>query len=861
MKERIKAFFSAIAVMAILTYFFNVLEESVINLDSVTQGFKTFKGVIFVFMVFVLALSTFVYHLGRWIWHADHINRKSQHVKLLGSIMLLLWAIGWLLFIQAFMFFAPCYRFVTAELLLRSAIASLDLFMLDIDSNILDGIKHCPMLKGAISFVSILSFLCTIGLLLSLVSERLWAYLMLKSSRVKKVCPHVYVFFGLNEETEILAKDVKDKDCKSVRIVVEQTDQDKDDDKGGWGRVVNIITHRKETFQKVNKIGARLSLTSVDISEMEGNQRNVFGEANLTLVKKKICRLAKITNREDRKLHIFFLSDNEEKNILSAAVIREDDTIKEISSLGVRVVIYCHARYDSVNRVIEESSPIKNVEIRIVDSSRLSVELLKRNVDNHPVKFVEIDGEVNPGTVKSAFNSLVIGLGETGRDAVRFLYEYGAFMSYDSSNDEAKRSEFHCYIVDKDMPNKEGLFINSATETVKAKNNDGSELLKFIHADTGSVAFFEQLHKISTSLNYVVVAMGTDIENMTLAVRITKCLMADGNDLKNTRILVRICNNAHVEHFRKIAEHYNNSIGCEKRKCMEVFGGYNEIFSYSLVVEDQFKEEAKLFYDRYQEMMQEKEPALKNGSWDERRDELLGFCKKVVAEIPASDAMQLYNEGKPVNAKMKPTGLFFSFEYVDGERVGYPTYKNLRKLRRQTEQDVSNAWHQLTKRELMEESINQNLTFTELYDAIQKLQDPEEGKEYCEKYDSLGDHLSKLILNLAITEHLRWNASHEMLGYRRGDKTDELKQIHNCLVSWKELDDVSERACEEAKENVNNGKTWDYDFSKTIKKEHPLYRSKVKAYVLYLPDYKKYDFAVVETTIGLLKKEEERRNK
>ena len=857
MKKRIIALLSAICTIGGLIVLWRVLKNPAITGITICQKLSTGDMALwFVFLVLLFALALFVRYLVRWICQADHKNQFGQRVKLLGSIMFLLWSIGWLLFIQALLCFPDCHQFVHAELLLRSAIASLDMFMLDVDSNVLDALNDEPMIKGAISFVSVLSFACTIGLLLSLVSSRVWTYIKLSWVNVKKDCPHIYLFFGINEQTEILAKSVRDKDSGSVRIVVEQTFNYKDDEKDSWNHIVGIMTHRRESFQKVRNMGAQLCLTSVDPSEIDINEKDVFGEANLDKVKNKICRLSKIATSSDKELHVFFLSDNEEKNILSTAIIREDETIKEVCAQGVHVIIYCHARYDSVNRVIEESNPFRNIEVRIIDSSRLSIELLKRNVENHPVKFVEIDGDKNPGTVKSAFNGLVLGFGETGRDATRFLYEYGAFMSNDSNNEVVKRSEFHCYVVDKDMDTKKGTFINSASEAVKAINTDGSNMVQLVKADTASADFYRLLEKIAQSLNYVVVSLGSDIENMTMAVRLLKYVMANGNDMKKFRILIRISNNAHVEHFRKITNHYNQAT--KHPKCMEVFGAYKDIFSYSFIVADQFREEAKEFYNSYQNVMQENEPALKSGTWEERHDELLGFCQKVVKVLPTGNALQRYNEGRPVNEIMSPTGLYLGFEYVDTERTNYPKYENLRKLRRQTEQDMSNAWHRLTKRELMEESLNQNYPFSELSEKISQLKEPDMGVEYCHKYDGLGKHLSSLILDLAITEHLRWNASHEMLGYKKGSTTDEMRQIHNCLVEWKELKKVSERTCNEAKEKMQNGEFWDYELSKQLKSENPNYKEKIKAYVLYLPDYKKYDFAVVETTISLLKKAEEK---
>ncbi len=739
MKKRCTALFSAVAAVAAVVLFWCMLAETTVSECIMIDYLRTFKGSYLVVGVWWVALVTFVCQLGKWIWHADRANRHSLHVRLLGSIMLLLWATGWVLMTQAFILTQQDRQLLSAEQLIRPAIAALNLFVLNIDSYIINALSDYPKLRGAITLTSLLAFLCTIVLFLSLVSERLLAYLRLRWSRVSKHCPHVYVFFGLNEATELLAKDTRDHDPKSLRVVIEKSGDNHDDDKSSWNRVKAMMTHRRETFRRTRDAGTLLSLSSVELSEIGVGKKDVLGEASIGLVKQRIGRLASMSG-EDRRLHLFFLSDDEEQNMLSAAIVKGDVTISRASEQGVKVVIYCHARRNSVNQVLEESAPMKNVEIRLIDSARLSVELLKRQVENHPVRYVDIDDERNPGTVKSEFNSLVVGLGETGRDAVRFLYEFGAFMSDGSDSEHAERSPFHCYIADNEMKNREGLFAATAPEAVKARNSDGSSLLTFVHANTGSTAFADLLNKIAGTLNYVVVAMGSDVENTTLAVSIMKRLMASGNNLKKTRILVKVGGNRHIGHFRKIAEHYNQIVGSP---CMDVFGDYEDIFSYQLVVEDQFRKDAEQFYDSYRKTMLRRELTQKSNSWEERRDKLTGN--------------------------------------------GHPTYENLRKLRRQTQQDMSNAWHQLTKRELMK-----------------------------------GKTTSQLMLNMAITEHLRWCASHEMLGYKKGEKTDERQQRHNCLVSWQELDEVSKRVSEESGTSV---------------------------------DYKKYDFAVVETTIALMDKQ------
>ena len=63
------------------------------------------------------------------------------------------------------------------------------------------------------------------------------------------------------------------------------------------------------------------------------------------------------------------------------------------------------------------------------------------------------------------------------------------------------------------------------------------------------------------------------------------------------------------------------------------------------------------------------------------------------------------------------------------------------------------------------------------------------------------DHSSDPIANvqkvldvLAQTEHLRWNASHEILGYQGNEVEgykDEARLVHGCLRDWDKLKDIT----------------------------------------------------------------------
>ena len=115
----------------------------------------------------------------------------------------------------------------------------------------------------------------------------------------------------------------------------------------------------------------------------------------------------------------------------------------------------------------------------MVDSSYLAVELLKADGNSHPVRFVEIDKR-NPATVKSAFNGLIVGFEEVGYDALKYLYEFAAFVDSDATPDDERRSPFHCVVIDKRMEQLKGAFVNfrPAVTIQKNDNNDKRPLVE-----------------------------------------------------------------------------------------------------------------------------------------------------------------------------------------------------------------------------------------------------------------------------------------------------------------------------------------------------------------------------------------------
>ena len=706
--------------------------------------------------------------------------RRQSNLMLLAKTMVWIWTCGWVIYFVAIG--VSMQPHVGAEVLLRSAIASLDLFLMDIDSNILDAIQGHDVLKGMIVCASFAAVVCTAILILSLVLSRLMAYLHVQHITVDNKHNHLYVFFGLNDASKLLANDIYANDSQSVIVFVENSqngeNEQGEDQADSWENIVNMLILRRKTFTDTQEDERRaLAIASCMVSSLEEDTNDVWGNVGLDTVKKQLKMLA-TTN--DGELHVFFLSEDRDTNVRSSAIMAKD---KWVGCSSYKTIIYCHARRNGINRIIEDMGleDENRIEIKILDSSHLAMEHLKRNVENHPVNFVKVQelGEENPGTVSSKFVSMVMGFGETGQEAVEFLYEYGAFVDKDSTEQDSKRSPFCCHVLDKDMAKLEGHFISGipAVHCQKSHPTDLERILnthiKLYPFDYRSDEFFtEVLDKIAKELNYVVVAIGDDELNMTVAVEILRYVRKKRENLDDFCIYVRAYEKGTFKHLDEIAKHYNLRLGKNEEDVVKkiiLFGQNEQIYTYELVVKDKYQEEGIEYYEAYRSLQIDSDND--EGLWEVRHQD-----------------------------NMKPNGKTTKWERMS-------------KIRRKESQDRSNALHAHTKIMLLEKTVEKE----NARDFAMRALSQREGRKSTIGYPLLTVEENKLMLNLAMCEHLRWNAAHEMLGYVNNDdghECDELRKRHNCLKPWQDLDAESDA-------------------------------------VDYIDDYKVFDFGVVETSFKL----------
>lgn len=746
------------------------VEEVEVKWDTL-QDWSMWSGVTGVLLVLFLLVLLFFIHKGRqWFWKVVDCC--------LSSVFVLVWFMGFVVYDIGM------YTGERPSLFLNMPMAVLHafgMFLLDSDvSAIHEPFHNSYIFMCAFSFAHFFAAVVSMIFVVRHFGFNIiaWFRMMYASSWLGRKKETTFVFWGMNDATYYLAKSIQTAylektgvQDKSYRIVVVRTNHDQESNsvRNGMERLFHFLSLRNEDLERLEDLDCLTTNTFVNLSSL--SKKHGKGESDILQKGLGLSRLAKLlTNKTTEDMHLFFLSDDEHENIQAIAHLKQDVTIKSVLSsdekdLGQKVVMYCHARYNSIHRVIEDEQPHPNLQIKVVDSSHISVELMKRDEDLQPVNFVDIEDDA---TVSSAFNALVVGFGEVGLDAVRFLYEFGAFVKRGSTDKKVERSVFHCDVVDKVMAQKAGLFhanaraikidldfdksIATRTENVKTDREKGDKedkgMITLHEIDCQSVAFYHLLRQKIKMLNYVVLAMDSDEMNISLAVRIFRLAIQEGTNLKKLCIMVRV---QHDEdgHIDRIVEHYNRlwmaQVG-DSVNPIRIFGAESEAYSYDNIVDNTLENEAKYFNKVYEDG---------NGDWEKRHSLIV----KTESYIPK--------------------------------------YEDVMAVRRKENQDFSNSLHKATKQKLIEKAMGEPYAVCvadiKRKDIIKQNDTENEDREveniqYVDSNGAIvGGSLKRVLDVLAQTEHLRWNASHEILGYQYSEEKDETKWLHNCLKPWEQL--------------------------------------------------------------------------
>lgn len=719
----------------------------------------------FVALISYIACRLLIYVLRSYCRYRKNksISKRESVLKMTACLMGVFFITGTIIYINTFPTIGLDHNaeFNNAELIIRSMICSLDMFMLDVDSNILDRLDSHPLLKGLITTQAAFSFVCTLTLLVSLVFSRAKAYYRLhRITRISEEKNHLYIFFGVNENSKLLAKDISENDQKAISLFVDDANM-KEDENDSWDNIVSLFAHRQKTFDLADHSRAIVAIASKQLCDIEeediiSDDFDVLSLVGLRKIRDLIKALDKFPG--ESQLQVFFLSDDEDNNIRGLINLAKDTTIRSAASFGgIEHKIYCHARYNGPNRVVEDLAVRKHLNVEIIDSSHLAVELLKSKPEDQPVRVAVLSKEY-PTMVDHPLKCLIVGFGEVGRDSFRFLYEFGTFIQMkDGKPHEANPS---ITVIDTKIDSLSGLF---RVNTPALEHYYKDHYLVFKKLDYNNYNFYNKClsEEVCLKLNYIVLALGDDDQNIALASNIFNRIRRFREDMSHLIIMVRCVKEEKFDMMQKVAAHYNNSSGVS-HDVIRLFGNPKEIYSYKTIIRDDLASKGKEFFSNYVRIRKESD------DWKSRRERLT------------------------------------KVEAMESGELGYPNIDNLRKLRRQESQDMANALHADTKTWLLKEALGKKYDWKDFmirlfdYDGASTMQ----GSDSDIYFPHLTEEENDVMLNLAMLEHARWNAAHSLLGYvdNKGDdhNCNEKTLRHNCLKEWSKLS-------EEAKAS-----NWDY---------------------------------------------------
>lgn len=298
---------------------------------------------------------------------------------------------------------------------------------------------------------------------------------------------------------------------------------------------------------------------------------------------------------------------------------------------------------------------------------------------------------------------------------------------------DQKKSPVQLHVVDCNMDKLKGGFYQ---EVPGMSMLEGKEI--FLHnLNFNSMEFNQFLDANINELNYVIIATGNDDQNIEFASAIMdKAFSQRPATARRLKVFVRMYSEANRVKFDSVINVYAPFGKKENYLPLEFFGDTKTLYTRDVIIDNRYEQQAREFYKAYCKATSSSD------SWEDRADK---------------------------------------------EKNKLGVVYGMRSLRRKEGQDKANCQHCYTKQRLLNlENRNGPLELPEWTDK-ESILDHEGATE---------NHWLVCLYNVAICEHLRWNASHLMMGYvpmtpdvkKHIDGTcDEPTKQHICIVDWHQL--------------------------------------------------------------------------
>lgn len=643
--------------------------------------------------------------------------------------------------------------------LFRSVTASMEMFVSE--SELIEVREECKedlvymLLFSATHFLAIC---ISAAFIIHIMGIRFRSYLKMRCARKNQ--KDVYVFFDLSQESINLAKDIYKTNGKegNYQIVFVKTPIEESHlERFSFSHILSFADNKNEIIEELIGINAFLTYSrkcvTIGMDEKEWN--DTVG----------LNTLRRYLKKSSGDKHFFCLSANEDHNMNTAVALS-----KRYSNIK-KHHIYCRANRSSI------TESFAGLHLDFVDSANLAVLELKKNVAYQPVSFVKPDPKL--GVATKPFKAMIIGFGETGFEVYKFLYEFGAFVGKDM-----EENPFRCDIIDP-----------------KAKQLENS---LYFHCpgveDKACAVFHEGTIESNRSLvetqiknvDYVVVCTDNEKQNLSIGITLLNLAYKYREHDAKLGIFIGVNDNKEYKKAQEIAKFYNE---CGKKDkdghlyefSITPFGAKSTLFTYKNIIDNEILDRAKEFYYEYQKTSNlldvngRYECAVdKDAEWSKRRE-----ARKLTGELGLSNKNELIQKETQDMANVWHVQTKLYLVGACGYSRETEDKHSTKKRREELFKCIDEVMQQLINR--LELARNNKEAFVDSYEFILEKID-----EYEKVHGVPAGEYKTLFGNLAKCEHLRWNASNCMLGYRtyedaKGNQKHYLQKTHACMVSNEEL--------------------------------------------------------------------------
>lgn len=297
---------------------------------------------------------------------------------------------------------------------------------------------------------------------------------------------------------------------------------------------------------------------------------------------------------ENPRTSLYLFSDKVAENARLLSLATDDTSIRA-------KVFYYASVPDGYDSLVASTG----TRVRMLNPHQMSFMHLKLDCpEQMPHHFVRkaLDKDGTPlGYVEDGLHALVVGFGNTGQEAVRFLVEYGSFVGKDY-----RRAPMSIRVYDPQLQRKLGTFLQGAPAL------KGDPAFQWNQDSAGSASFWEAFEQ-DADTNYIVVAIDDGPKNIQLGVSMLQAAARVGRDVSKMLILIR--NWKDSKKTREILDYYNAAYCPEGVQVLRCFGNTRDIWTPDVISGRRLKDTAMLFYENQKSLGETED-------WNARRERL-----------------------------------------------------------------------------------------------------------------------------------------------------------------------------------------------------------------------------------------------